>query len=35
MYDYSFFGNQNVVAEPQDPKWPYTVDRLKEIFGVR
>jgi hypothetical protein len=29
-----FFGNQNCVAEPADPKWPYTVERLKHRFGI-
>lgn len=28
------FGNQNCVAEPKDPKWPYTIDRLKQKFGI-
>jgi len=29
-----FFGNQNCVAEPKDAKWPYTIDRLKQSFGI-
>jgi len=29
-----FFGNQNTVAKPTSPKWNYTVERLKERFGV-
>ena len=29
-----FFGNQNTVARPTSPKWNYTVQRLKERFGV-
>jgi hypothetical protein len=29
-----FFGNQNTVARPTAPKWNYTVQRLKERFGV-
>jgi len=29
-----FFGNQNTVARPTAPKWDYTVQRLKERFGV-
>ena len=29
-----FFGNQNSVARPKDPKWDYTVQRLKKHFGV-
>lgn len=26
------FGNQNIVVQPQDPKWIHTVERLKERF---
>lgn len=26
------FGNQNIVVQPQDPKWLHTVDRLKQRF---
>ena len=26
------FGNQNIVVQPQDPKWIHTVDRLKQRF---
>lgn len=29
-----FFGNQNTVARPRDPKWAYTVERLRERFGL-
>jgi len=29
-----FFGNQNTVARPTTPKWNYTVQRLKERFGI-
>lgn len=29
-----FFGNQNCVAEPRDARWPYTIDRLKQHFGI-
>jgi len=29
-----FFGNQNTVARPRDPKWEHTVDRLKKQFGI-
>jgi hypothetical protein len=29
-----FFGNQNTVAKPTSPKWNYTVERLKERFGI-
>jgi hypothetical protein len=28
------FGNQNTVARPRDPKWAYTIERLKERFGL-
>jgi len=29
-----FFGNQNTVARPRNAKWIYTIDRLKEKFGI-
>jgi hypothetical protein len=29
-----FFGNQNSVARPRDPRWQHTVERLKVRFGV-
>ena len=29
-----FFGNQNTVAQPRDPKWNFTVERLKSIWGI-
>ena len=29
-----FFGNQNTVARPTKPKWNYTVQRLRERFGI-
>ena len=29
-----FFGNQNSVCRPRDPKWVYTVERLKKIGGI-
>lgn len=29
-----FFGNQNTVAQPRSSKWPFTVERLKAIWGV-
>ncbi|MFZ5958846.1 nuclease [Pseudomonas knackmussii] len=28
------FGNQNTVCRPTTPKWRWTVDRLKERFGI-
>lgn len=30
-----FFGNQNTICRPTTPKWRWTVDRLKERFGIR
>jgi len=29
-----FFGNQNTVAKPRAPKWDFTVERLKQRFGI-
>lgn len=29
-----FFGNQNTVARPRDPKWDFTVRRLKQVWGI-
>ena len=29
-----FFGNQNIVAKPRDPKWRFTVERLKALWEV-
>jgi hypothetical protein len=29
-----FFGNQNSVCKPTTPKWPHTVDRLKEVWNL-
>ena len=29
-----FFGNQNTVAKPRDPKWHFTVERLKTLWGI-
>lgn len=28
------FGNQNIVAQPRDPKWTHTIARLKERFPL-
>lgn len=28
------FGNQNIVVQPQDPKWIHTIDRLKQRFPL-
>ena len=30
-----FFGNQNSVCRPRDPKWEYTVERLKKVWGIQ
>ena len=29
-----FFGNQNTAAQPRDPKWSFTVERLKSVWGI-
>lgn len=29
-----FFGNQNTVCKPGTPKWSYTVNRLRQIWGI-
>jgi hypothetical protein len=29
-----FFGNQNTVARPTAPKWDFTIQRLRERFGI-
>lgn len=29
-----FFGNQNTVARPTTAAWGYTVDRLKQRWGI-
>ena len=29
-----FFGNQNTVAQPRSPKWQFTVERLKSLWGI-
>jgi len=29
-----FFANQLTVCKPKSPEWPYTIDRLKNRFGV-
>ena len=28
------FGNQNTVAQPRVPKWDFTVERLKSLWGI-
>lgn len=30
-----FFGNQNSAARPRTSAWPYTVNRLKELFKIK
>lgn len=30
-----FFGNQNTVCRPSDPKWDHTVERLRQVWGVK
>ncbi|WP_243321295.1 endonuclease NucS domain-containing protein [Geothrix sp. SG200] len=29
-----FFGNQNTVCRPSDPKWDHTVERLKQVWNI-
>ena len=29
------FGNQNTVAQPRDPKWTFTVEFLKQAWGIK
>ena len=29
-----FFGNQNTVCRPTDPKWNHTVERLKQVWSI-
>jgi hypothetical protein len=28
------FGNQNCVVEPRDKRWPFTIERLQQHFGI-
>lgn len=35
VQEVGMFGNQNTVCKPVTPKWRTTVERLKEVFGVR
>lgn len=30
-----FFGNQNTVCKPTTPKWNFTVERLKTVWGIQ
>lgn len=32
--EWGFFGNRNTVAQPRDPKWDFTVKRLKSLWGI-
>lgn len=32
--EHGFFGNQNCVVQPRDPKWLFTIERLKTHFGI-
>ncbi len=34
VHEKGFFGNQNTVCQPTSKKWDYTIERLKQIFGV-
>lgn len=34
MKEKGFFGNQNTVAKPRSSKWDFTVERLKQKFGI-
>ena len=29
-----FFGNQNTVCRPSDPKWDHTVKRLRQVWAL-
>ena len=34
IWERGFLGIQNIVAKPRSPKWHFTVDRLKSLWGV-
>ena len=34
VYERGFFGNQHCVAQPRDKRWPFTVERLQQHFGI-
>lgn len=34
VLEVGMFGNQNSVCKPTSPKWSYTVNRLKELWGI-
>ena len=33
--EYGFFGNQNTAARPRNDRWEFTVNRLKDLWGVK
>lgn len=35
IHERGLFGNQNCVVRPKDAKWPYTIERLKQHFGIK
>ena len=34
VWERGFFANQHTVSRPRDPRWGFTVDRLKSLWGV-
>lgn len=34
VWEKGFFANQNTVARPTSPKWDYTVERLRTLWGI-
>ncbi|MCD7898215.1 MAG: hypothetical protein LUG50_16335 [Planctomycetaceae bacterium] len=30
-----FFGNQNIVSRPKDPRWAHTIERLKTRWNIQ
>jgi hypothetical protein len=34
VWEKGFLANQNTVALPTSPKWEYTVQRLKTLWGI-
>jgi len=34
VWEYGFFGNQNIVSRPKTEKWGLTVKRLKELWNI-
>ncbi|MEQ1697331.1 MAG: endonuclease NucS domain-containing protein [Hyphomicrobiaceae bacterium] len=35
VHELGMFGNQNTISKPTVPKWRTTVERLKQVFGVK